>query len=170
MGRSITLCLAALFCWAAAARAQAPEPGGLAVEKYSWAKERVGWESDPFAGPVENFDDTRRRRVDERRVERARGAGNIGEANKVEREMRAEQVIKARPTAPPRYTFHYKIAVRNTGAKAVKEVDWDYVFLDAATGNKLWEFTTGGPITGSPALAAGRVVVTSQDGTVYVFG
>jgi len=112
-------------------------PPDLSVEKFHWSKERVGWERDPFGGPVEGFDDLRRRRADERRLERARASGNAAEASKVEREMRAEQVIKARPTAPPRYAFLYRLVVRNNGAKAVKELDWDYVFLDSATGLEL---------------------------------
>ena len=75
--------------------------------------------------------------IDTRRIERARGSGNIGEASKVEREMRAEQVIRARQTAPPRYAFLYKIALRNNGTKTIKEFDWDYVFFDSATGQEL---------------------------------
>jgi len=113
------------------------QPPDLAILKYSWSKERINWEGDPFGGPVENFDEMRRRRVDERRVERARGTGNIGEVARVERDMRAEQVIKARPPAPPRYTFLYKVSVKNTSEKPIKEIDWDYIFLDAVTGDEL---------------------------------
>jgi len=140
--KSLALCCAALLL-TAAARAQTPAPaqaagGPVVVEKYSWAKERIGWEGDPFSGPVEGFDDARRRMVDARRIERARGTGNIGEANKVERVMRAEQVIRARQqTAPPRYAFLYKVALRNNGPVAVREFDWDYVFFDRATGEEL---------------------------------
>jgi hypothetical protein len=107
------------------------------VVKYSWSKERINWEADPFGGSVENFDDIRRRIADQRRVERARALGNIGEASKVEREMRSEQVIKSRPPAPPRYVFLYKVVVVNTGEKMIREIDWDYVFADAATGQEL---------------------------------
>jgi hypothetical protein len=135
------LALCCLFlALAGAARAQspaAPAPPDVAVEKYSWAKERIGWEADPFGGPVEGFEDTRRRLADQRRIERARAVGNLGEANKVEREMRAEQVIKSRPTAPPRYVFSYKVSLRNTGAKTIKEIDWDYVFYDETSGQEL---------------------------------
>ena len=141
--KALFLCLLFL-CPCAAARAQAAPAGGasqgppdLSVVKYSWSKERINWEGDPFGGPVESFDDMRRRRADERRVERARAAGNIGEANKVEREMRSEQVIKSRAPAPPRYAFLYKATVRNAGGRTVKELDWDYVFFDAATGQEL---------------------------------
>lgn len=153
--KRLSLCLLLLtFACAAAARAQSPAaaraataaaaadaaeqtPSGVEVVKYSWSKDRIGWEGDPFGGTVENFDDMRRRRVDERRLERARAGGIPGEASKIEREMRSEQVIKARPPKPPRYAFTYKLSVRNTGAKAIKEIDWDYVFFDAATGQEL---------------------------------
>jgi hypothetical protein len=111
-----------------------PSPPDVTVVKHSWSKERINWEGDPFGGTVENFEDLRRRMVDQRRVERARASGNIGEAARVEREMRAEQVIKSRPPAPPRYSFLYKISIKNTGQKTFKEIDWDYVFSDAATG------------------------------------
>jgi len=105
----------------------------VVIVKHSWSKERINWEGDPFGGPVETFDDVRRRMADQRRVERARAAGNAGEAAKVEREMRSEQVIKARPPAPPRYGFLYKVSVKNTGEKTIKLVDWDYVFFNLAT-------------------------------------
>ena len=138
--RTLLLCLLIVCSGAAAVCAQTtPEPtaSGVEVVKYNWSKERINWEGDPFGGPVESFDDMRRRRVDERRVERARASGNIGEAAKVEREMRAERVIKERPPAPPRYAFSYKVSVKNTGAKTIKELDWDYVFTDASTGQEL---------------------------------
>lgn len=110
-----------------------PEVSDVVVVKQSWSKERIGWEGDPFGSPVETFDDLRRRMADQRRVDRARGTGNVGEANKVEREMRSEQVIKARPPAPPRYGFLYRVSLRNTGEKTIKAVDWDYIFIDSTS-------------------------------------
>jgi hypothetical protein len=146
-----TLFLWLLFsCAANAALAQTPaaaaspsslpqtqSPPGVTVVKHSWSKERINWEGNPFGGTVEDFEDTRRRMVDQRRAERARSTGNIGETARVEREMRAEQVIKSRPPAPPRYSFLYKISIKNTGEKTFKEIDWDYVFSDAATGAEM---------------------------------
>lgn len=135
---------AALTVQAQSGTTEVPESHGVTVIKHSWSKERINWEGDPFGGPVENFEDVRRRRVDERRVERAKGTGNVGEAAKVEREMRAEQVIKTRPPAPPRYAFLYRASLKNTGARAIREIDWDYIFLDAITGEELGrrEFTS----------------------------
>jgi uncharacterized protein affecting Mg2+/Co2+ transport len=106
---------------------------GVDVVKYSWSKERLNWEANPFGGSVESFEDVRRRLVDQRRIERARTTGNVAEARKVDIEMRAEQVIKSRPPAPPRYAFRYSATFKNTGTKAIKQIDWDYVFLDAIT-------------------------------------
>jgi hypothetical protein len=143
--KRLTLCLLLLSCACVAARAQAPAAAAagpdaappVEVVKYGWSKDRIGWESDPFGGAVESFDDVRRRQADQRRIERARATGNAAEAAKVEREMRSEQVIRARPPKPPRYAFTYRLSVRNTGAKAIRELDWDYVFSDAATGEEL---------------------------------
>jgi outer membrane protein assembly factor BamB len=39
--------------------------------------------------------------------------------------------------------------------------------LKAATGKKLWSFTTGGFVNTSPAVASGVVYVGSGDGTLY---
>ena len=154
MKRLLTLCCLALAL-SGAARAQgaspaldaaataAAPPDLLVVLKYSWAKERINWERDPFAPSVEGMNDVRRRQGDLRRAERARGTGNTAEAAQIDQQQRAEQVIRARPPAPPRYAFHYKISVRNTGQRAIREIDWDYVFTDAATGEVLGrrEFT-----------------------------
>lgn len=130
----LTLCFLYLVSAVTAqSTAVPPDDPELTIVKHSWTKERINWEGDPFGGPVENFDELRRRRVDERRVERARGSGNIGEAAKVERETRAEQVIKSRPPAPPRYAFLYKVFVQNTSNKKVKAIDWDYVFFSSKT-------------------------------------
>jgi hypothetical protein len=124
------------FCLCGSVNAQSPGPQeapDFTVVKHSWTKERINWEGDPFGGPVENFDDMRRRMVDERRVGRARSSGNIAEAAKVEREMRSEQVIKARPPAPPRYAFLYKVSLRNNTIKTIKAIDWDYIFFSSNT-------------------------------------
>lgn len=124
------------FCLCGSVSAQSPGPqeaSDFTVVKHSWTKERINWEGDPFGGPVENFDDMRRRMVDERRVGRARSSGNIAEAAKVEREMRSEQIIKARPPAPPRYAFLYKVSLRNNTIKTIKAIDWDYIFFSGNT-------------------------------------
>ena len=42
--------------------------------------------------------------------------------------------------------------------------------LDLGTGKELWQFEAGGGFTGSPAVAARRLVIASEDGVVYCFG
>jgi len=144
---------AALAQEAAAPTAQdASAPPDVVVLKYSWTKERINWLSDPFSPTVENMGDVRRRIGDQRRAERARATGNTAEAAKIDQEQRSEQVIRARPPAPPRYAFRYKISLRNAGPKTIKEIDWDYVFTDTASGEVLGrrEFT------GAEKIAPGK--------------
>jgi outer membrane protein assembly factor BamB len=43
------------------------------------------------------------------------------------------------------------------------------VALDVAAGKTLWEFDAGGGFAGSPAVAAGRLVIASEDGAVWCF-
>ena len=132
-----------LACSCAAAAAQTPEPQpaapGLVVVKHSWSKERINWEGDPFGGPNENFDQMRGRMRNERRVLDAKAGGNQIEVNKAEREARADAAnlerVRAKP--PARYGFMYRVTLQNGGAKAVRAVEWDYVFTDAATGQEV---------------------------------
>jgi uncharacterized protein affecting Mg2+/Co2+ transport len=130
-----------LACTFSAARAQstpppAPDAHGLVVVKFSWSKERLNWEGDPFGGPNENFDQMRVRMRNEKRILDAKAAGgNQVELNKVEREARADSanIERIRAKSPARYGFVYKATLHNGGGKAVKAVEWDYVFTDAAT-------------------------------------
>jgi outer membrane protein assembly factor BamB len=43
------------------------------------------------------------------------------------------------------------------------------VALDAVTGQPAWEFEAGGRFSAGPAVAAGRVVIASDDGTIWCF-
>jgi len=43
------------------------------------------------------------------------------------------------------------------------------VALDPADGKTVWEFDAGGGFTGSPAVAADRLVIASDDGTIWCF-
>src|ERR1044071_5768243 len=59
---------------------------GAEVVKASWSKIRIGWERDPFGGPLENFDEMRSRARNERRIasgggERAKREAKADEAN-----------------------------------------------------------------------------------------
>ena len=42
--------------------------------------------------------------------------------------------------------------------------------LDLETGKQAWRFEAGAPVEASPAVAAGRLVIGTMDGTLYCFG
>jgi eukaryotic-like serine/threonine-protein kinase len=42
--------------------------------------------------------------------------------------------------------------------------------IDVKTGKKLWEYEAGAPLSASPAIAGGRVVIGSQDGKILCLG
>jgi len=114
-------------------------PPGVQVVKFSWTKERIGWERDPFSGPIENFDEMRVRTRNEKRIMDAKRGGSSVEANKAERDALTDQaLITTLHKAPPaRYGFVYKTLLQNNNSKAIATVDWDYVFFDLETGNEL---------------------------------
>src|SRR5687767_1976762 len=107
------------------------DASGIEVVKFSWAKERIGWERDPFGGPIENFDETRARQRNERRIEDAKRGGSA-EVDKIKREAKADaaNIAAKHKQTPSRYVFIYKTTVKNLSDKAIKSIDWDYVFLD----------------------------------------
>jgi hypothetical protein len=113
-------------------------PPGVAVVKFTWRKERIpGWENNRIGSPPENYDAMRDRVENERRIQQARNAGNKAEVGR--RESAAKVVEDAKhpkdppKTERPRDGYRYKMRIRNDGAKTIKLVDWDYVFLDPDT-------------------------------------
>jgi hypothetical protein len=118
---------------------RAPDPPEVVVVKFSWSKERVGWQADPFGGPLENFDEMRVRARNEKRVQDAKRGGSGAEVAKAESDARTDAALTAQihKSNPGRYRFIYKVEIQNSGTKAVKTVDWDYVFIDANTQEEL---------------------------------
>lgn len=114
------------------------DPPIVAV-KFSWDKERIGWQRDPFSGPLEDFDEVRARVRNEKRIDDAKRGGASVVADKVTREARADQANMAlkHKNTPSRYVFVYKLTVKNGGEKPIKSLDWDYVFLEAGTQNEI---------------------------------
>jgi len=110
----------------------AQEPSSVEVVKASWSKVRIGWERDPFGGPLENFDEMRSRARNERRV--AQGGGE-----RAKREAKADEanIAKVREKNPPRYYFVYKTKIKNNHTAAITQIDWDYVFYERDTENEL---------------------------------
>lgn len=117
----------------------AQEPSGVEVVKASWSKIRIGWERDPFGGPLENFDEMRSRARNERRV--ASGGGE-----RAKREAKADEANLAalRENKPSQYYFIYKTKIKNNHTAAITQIDWDYVFYERDTENEIGrqEFTS----------------------------
>jgi hypothetical protein len=122
------------------AQTTAAEPADVQLVKFSWSKERLNWERNPFGGPNENFHQMQFRARAEKRVSDAKRS-NSPEANKIEKEAKTDVAIveaaTQQPTKPPRYYFFYRASVKNVSSKAITEIDWDYVFLDTTTGDEL---------------------------------
>jgi hypothetical protein len=130
-------CLALLFASTAIvshAQTTAPPTDTAVVEvlKFNWSKERIGWENDPFRGPIENFDEMRARTRNEKRITDAKGSGN---ADKVKRDASADaaNIATQHKNTASRYVFTYKTTVKNSSAKTIKSIDWDYIFFDKGT-------------------------------------
>lgn len=119
--------------------AKTPGQPDVQVLKFSWSKERIGWERDPFGGPVENYDEMRVRMRNERRIQEAKKGGSSMEVDKITREAKADDanITRIRDKAPPRYVFMYKVSLRNTGAKTIKTIDWDYIFFEPDTEHEI---------------------------------
>lgn len=135
--------LLSILLVAIVAEAQVSTTSAVAAEiqvlKYSWSKERINWEQNPFGGPNENFHEMQFRARSEKRASDARRA-NSPDANKLESDARVDAaIIQAQrlKKGPPRYTFLYRTSIKNASEKTIKEIDWDYIFLDAVTGEEL---------------------------------
>ena len=117
----------------------AQEPSSVEVVKASWSKIRIGWERDPFGGPLENFDEMRSRARNERRI--ASGGGE-----RAKREAKADEANLAaqREKKLSQYYFIYKTKIKNNHTSAITQIDWDYVFFERGTENELGrqEFTS----------------------------
>jgi len=147
----------------------APDPSKVEVVRFSWSKERIGWEGDPFGGPIENWDEVRARTRNERRIEDAKRGGS-SEVDKIKREAKADAANMAaqHKNTRSRYVFVYKTTVKNLGEKPIKSIDWDYVFFDRATESEIGrrEFTSEEKI--SPGKSKELVVTITRPPTQTV--
>ncbi len=148
----VALVFIACFSFAPSLNAQQSDevrPPAVEVIKFSWSKERLNWRQNPFGGPNENFHEMQMRARAERRIIDAKRGGNSVETKKIESDAKADlKIAQARRESEsaeaPRYVFMYRSSIRNVSAKPIKEIDWDYVFYDAGTGEELGrrEFTS----------------------------
>ena len=110
------------------------------VVKFSWSKERLNWEQNPFNGPNENFHEMQFRARSERRVSDAKKSGTSGQQSTAERDLKVDAAIVQagrQSSGPARYYFIYRASLKNSSPKQIEEIDWDYVFIDSATGQEL---------------------------------
>ncbi len=139
----LSILLLSLLLVPAATYAQEPSSSTAAeveVIKFSWSKERLNWEQNPFSGPNENFHEMQFRARSEKRVSDAKRSGTSGQQASAERDAKVDAAIiqaARQSSGPPRYYFIYKTSVRNSSDKPIAEIDWDYVFTDAATNQEL---------------------------------
>lgn len=117
----------------------APDASGISILKFSWSKERIGWEQDPFGGPIESFDEMRVRSRNEKRVADAKKGGSGAEVSKAERDAKTDEALVAsiHKNGNTRYVFVYKLLLQNSDARSIKSIDWDYVFYDSSTGEEV---------------------------------
>ena len=126
-----------LLTFAANAQTSPPvHPDNVSIVKFSWTKERINWEGNPFGGPNENFHEMQFRARAEKRASDAKRS-NSPDADKLAKDAQTDAAIiraEREKKGPPRYAFFYNLTVKNNGTKTIQEIDWDYVFFDAATG------------------------------------
>jgi uncharacterized protein affecting Mg2+/Co2+ transport len=137
------------------------DPADVAIVKFSWNKERINWEGDPFGGPVENFDDMRVRTRNDRRVEVNKGSA---EESRIRREAKADaaNIAIAKQPPRPRYVFVYELSVKNASAKSIKAIDWDYVFFDTANQAETGRLQISSEEKIAPGKSKGLKVYTSR--------
>lgn len=136
----LTLCIVCAGITAIGQTPQSTENSpNLAIVKFSWSKERINWQQDPFGGPIESFDEMRVRSRNEKRIQDAKRGGVGAEVSKAERDARTDAALTAQihQNKPGRYQFLYSVQVRNSSDKVIKAVDWDYVFFDVNNQDEL---------------------------------
>ncbi|HWN08879.1 MAG TPA: hypothetical protein VNO50_06305 [Pyrinomonadaceae bacterium] len=134
-----SLFLLAVFASNAQTPATRVDRAEVEIVKFNWSKERINWDQNPFGGPIENFHEMQFRARAERRASDAKRV-NSPEAGKFEKDARTDAAIiqaERQKKGPPRYIFLYRTSIKNTSDKTIKEIDWDYIFLDASTGEEL---------------------------------
>ena len=135
----VAVVLLSVLIFTGVAYPQSPTDPAIELVKFSWSKERLNWEGNPFGGPNENFHQMQFRARSEKRVSDAKRS-NSAEVGKLEKDAKADAAIvenENKNSAPPRYYFIYRASMKNLSSKAIKEIDWDYVFVDAVTGDEL---------------------------------
>ena len=118
--------------------AEPQRPPDISVLKFTWRKERIpGWENNQLGPSFETYEAMRERIINERRIQQARNTGNKAETSRREEAAKIVEEAKlpkgSKKPERPRDGYRYRVQVRNDGAKTIKLIDWDYLFLDTDT-------------------------------------
>jgi hypothetical protein len=154
MKRHVFSPLLLLLCVTTVASAQSPAPTadaptGVSVLKYNWRNMtyRPGWDDPSSSAASQGVEDLRT--LPSQDLGTSRTATPLGVAARRPRERSSEATTapQGRPTeitaSPPsgpssrREQYNYQAQIRNDGEGTIEAVDWEYVFLDASTGDEL---------------------------------
>lgn len=136
-----TLCLMLLLFFvssaAATARAQSPaaatDSPGVAVGQISWRKEirNPALDEDPFRHNREQLENERRQEIIDRENALRTRSG------KTAIDDRGRPTVVEVAKRDPRVSYVYKAKVTNGESKAIRVIEWDYVFFEQADGKEI---------------------------------
>ena len=108
----------------------APDPSDLAVLEKRWYKEvrNPALDEDPFAANDEHREFERAQRANA-----IRNAVRIKQGQSPEPTLPRSQAVKREPAGGPWTRYVYRVKVRNTGAKIISALVWDYFFFTPGT-------------------------------------
>lgn len=134
---TITLIAILLLCASSSSVFAQDSGSGVVVLKCSWEKERI--RPRPSLAPLASQDELVQQSQREQQLAAAKNAGDRGKVAKLETQISNHRnaTAKASQTELPRDGYRYKVRLRNDGAKIVKSIDWDYLFLDPMTEQEL---------------------------------
>ncbi len=106
------------------------EKAEVAIIKFSWQRERISHR--PSIASLQSSEALAQQGRREVELSQARNAQDAGRVARVETSMNRqnEATAKASQTEPPRDGYRYKVTLRNDTGKAIKSIDWDYIFID----------------------------------------
>jgi hypothetical protein len=143
----LLLCVAAVTAQSPAAM---DAPTGVSVLKFNWrnVSYRPGWDDSSVSADSHSLEDLRT--LPSQDLGSTRVITPVGGQSRRPREVShdigrgAEQVrTDATPAAAPsgpkrrREEYAYQAQIRNAGEATIEAVDWEYLFLDAATGGEM---------------------------------
>lgn len=145
------LLLATAFVATAQSPAPADAPAGVSVLKYNWRNQtyRPGWDSAGVSAETQGVEDLRTLPSQDTGTSRVAIPAGAPSARPRERatetrssgggKNRTAEITAPAPSAPQvrREAYTYEVRIMNAAAATIEAVDWEYLFLDALTGNEM---------------------------------